>query len=86
MCTLQNHVEKVCTLVSLYHVYFKFVYSVMAPPFLQKVFLLSFHGSSLPTTTAILLIIDCIHSSEPFSSSFRFLPPKSPKQNEGVPH
>ena len=31
MCTLQNHVEKVCTLVSLYHVYFKFVYSVMAP-------------------------------------------------------
>ena len=26
-----NHVEKVCTLVSLYHVYFKFVYSVMAP-------------------------------------------------------
>ena len=32
MCTLQNHVEKVCTLVSLNHVYFKFVYSIMAPP------------------------------------------------------
>ena len=31
MCTLQNHVEKVCTLVSLNHVYFKFVYSIMAP-------------------------------------------------------
>ena len=33
MCTLQNHVEKVCTLVSLNHVYFRFVYSIMAPPF-----------------------------------------------------
>ena len=31
MCTLKNHVEKVCTLVSQNHVYFKFVYSVMAP-------------------------------------------------------
>ena len=31
MCTLKNHVEKVCTLVSQNNVYFKFVYSVMAP-------------------------------------------------------
>ena len=38
MCTLQNHVEKVCTLVSLYHVYFKFVYSVMAPRHNEKSF------------------------------------------------
>ena len=32
MCTLKNHVEKLCTLVSQNYVYFKIVYSVMAPP------------------------------------------------------
>ena len=39
MCTLKNHVEKVCTLVSQNHVYFKFVYSVMASRFVKIDFL-----------------------------------------------
>ena len=35
MCTLQNHVEKVCTLVSLNHVYFKSLCTLLWHPFLK---------------------------------------------------
>ena len=63
MCTLQNHVEKVCTLVSLYHVYFKFVYSVMAPYVKHSNNLNLFRAKLLTHATSKIKNPDIVNSS-----------------------